>query len=197
MSNAEYQIAYYHRKRAEVVAYLGGKCVECGTEDDLEIDHIDPATKSFEPGKCLNLKNPLHLAEIEKCQLLCREHHRVKTAVENTGITHGSTYAWSKAKCLCSVCQEAQRVWSDARNAARRGGTVRGPYKIGPAICGERKAYQNGCRCEICRAGNAKRHRDYMKSKRDSLNQEEAAGSNPAKSGFDPQVTYPPVAEMV
>ena len=41
----EYQREWYAARRVKGVAHLGGKCAQCGTTDDLEIDHIDPATK--------------------------------------------------------------------------------------------------------------------------------------------------------
>jgi hypothetical protein len=43
----EYDFSRYREKVAGFVAYLGGACVECGATDRLEIDHVDPATKSF------------------------------------------------------------------------------------------------------------------------------------------------------
>ncbi len=38
----------YHRLRAEWIESQGGKCVLCSSVEDLEIDHVDRATKSFD-----------------------------------------------------------------------------------------------------------------------------------------------------
>lgn len=34
----DYMLRRYHARRAESYAILGGKCVVCGTSDDLQID---------------------------------------------------------------------------------------------------------------------------------------------------------------
>jgi hypothetical protein len=39
------------RRRETAKQMLGGKCVECRSAADLEFDHSDPATKSFEIAK--------------------------------------------------------------------------------------------------------------------------------------------------
>jgi 5-methylcytosine-specific restriction endonuclease McrA len=38
----EHQKQRYRRKRAELIAKLGGKCVVCGTTENLQIHHIEP-----------------------------------------------------------------------------------------------------------------------------------------------------------
>jgi 5-methylcytosine-specific restriction endonuclease McrA len=65
--------------------YLSDKsCSRCGITDSrvLEFDHMDPATKSF--GINNGIRNSLHweriLEEIEKCQILCANCHRIRTA---------------------------------------------------------------------------------------------------------------------
>lgn len=59
---------------------LGGRCVACGTVNDLEFDHIDPVTKAGEVTTILYTRNLAEFwAEVAKCQLLCGDHHREKT----------------------------------------------------------------------------------------------------------------------
>jgi hypothetical protein len=70
-----YQIKRYHARRAESLEMLGGKCVECGSTDELEIDHIDPATKKLEVSRLWGVSRERWLAEIAKCQILCKPHH--------------------------------------------------------------------------------------------------------------------------
>ena len=37
------------RKKRDILReHLGGKCVMCGTTENLQFDHIDASTKSFE-----------------------------------------------------------------------------------------------------------------------------------------------------
>ena len=79
-----------HRKkvRAEVVGRLGGCCVRCGGTEGLHVDHIDPSTKSERMrgvGRINNIENlppRERWAEVEKCQLLCKPCHKVKSARE-------------------------------------------------------------------------------------------------------------------
>jgi 5-methylcytosine-specific restriction endonuclease McrA len=37
----------YARRRAALLAKLGGKCALCGSDHGLEFDHIDPATRTW------------------------------------------------------------------------------------------------------------------------------------------------------
>lgn len=70
---------------------LGGKCVKCGTTENLQFDHVDPATKLFRITKWRKVKASVEefWVEIAKCQLLCRPHHQEKTSVDLTGVGNG------------------------------------------------------------------------------------------------------------
>lgn len=114
----EYHREYYKKRRQAIFDYLGGQCVTCGDTENLEVDHIDKSDKSFNVSSKLSVKN--NKAELDKCQLLCTTHHREKTGKENSGYTHGTVYAWMKAKCVCQECQTEKRRWHDVRNAKRR-----------------------------------------------------------------------------
>lgn len=127
---AAYHREYYYKRRKKITDYLGGSCVECGATEDLHIDHIDPEQKSFNISRNVTLSNPAVLAELDKCQLLCREHHEAKTARENTGFEHGTVYGFMKMKCLCAPCRAKRRAWNDERNAARRKPGGYGPRKV-------------------------------------------------------------------
>jgi hypothetical protein len=67
------------RIRRELLAMLGGKCVWCGSPEDLHFDHKDPKTKLFDIASGLDRPRAQILAEVKKCQLLCGQHHREKT----------------------------------------------------------------------------------------------------------------------
>lgn len=58
---------------------LGGVCVVCGTTERLEFDHIDPSTKLFDIAKGWARAEKIVLEELEKCQLLCKQHHDEKS----------------------------------------------------------------------------------------------------------------------
>lgn len=114
----EYHREYYQKRKQAIYEYLGGQCVSCGSNQDLQIDHIDRSAKIFDISRKLSLKN--NKAEIDKCQLLCKPCHLAKTAEENIGFTHGTMYGWMKKKCQCDLCDTEKRRWQDERNAKRR-----------------------------------------------------------------------------
>lgn len=75
----DYSRNYYHKKRAEYKALLGGKCVKCGSDADLHFDHVDPTTREFRIGRLLSFSKAKALLELKKCQLLCHPCHKLKT----------------------------------------------------------------------------------------------------------------------
>jgi hypothetical protein len=111
MSSAEYHRAYnrerYRRLRAEYVAQLGGKCVDCGTEEDLEFDHADASSKSVEVAKMLNYSKAVRDAEVKKCVLRCSSCHRRKSisAGDINSVDHGGGKS-GKKNCPCTPCRE-------------------------------------------------------------------------------------------
>lgn len=104
--HAEYNLNRYHKRRAEFVDMLGGRCVVCGTTENLEFDHIDPATKAFPIGRLLNVSKQAALDELEKCQLLCKSHHIVKGHREKDQgqVGHGEGVS-GKRNCKCALCK--------------------------------------------------------------------------------------------
>lgn len=98
-----YMLARYHERRAEAVAYLGGKCVECDETEGLELDHVDPSLKTMSVSKLWSVTYPRYRAEIELCQLLCGPHHRAKTAAEQS-VEHGGGVS-GKKNCPCGLCK--------------------------------------------------------------------------------------------
>lgn len=133
--NKEYLVERYSKQREEFVNYLGGRCSRCGTTENLEIDHIFWQDKSFAVSALWGSKKLEKVyAELDKCQLLCQEHHKLKTKQDKAEqsyykpINHGTMYAWMKLKCGCEVCLLAKWAWYDERNEKRRAGEARGPY---------------------------------------------------------------------
>lgn len=75
--------AYYELKKSY-------KCGECGNPDFrvLDFDHLDRKTKSFDLGMAIGRGYSLEKikAEMDKCQVLCSNCHRIKTWEEGIGV---------------------------------------------------------------------------------------------------------------
>lgn len=106
----DYMLARYKRRMAAAREFLGGKCAKCGATGDLDLDHIDPTTKSFTIARMWSVSDEKFWAEVKKCQLLCSDGtadrcHRAKHRKE---ARHG-TWTRSRAGCQCDVCVEGER----------------------------------------------------------------------------------------
>ena len=127
--------ASYRKKRRDMlkkraIEFLGGKCVKCETEERLEFDHIDPATKCFSIAARIGCKWEDTLVELRKCQLLCYDCHREKTATQHKEIynrlvlkgvavgrprktyEHGMVQKYKRDKCRCDYCRAAHYAYS-------------------------------------------------------------------------------------
>lgn len=72
---AEYQRKWIARRRSE---FLDGKsCVECGSDSNLEIDHVDPNAKVAH--RVWSWAKERRDRELRKCQILCHDCHVEKT----------------------------------------------------------------------------------------------------------------------
>ena len=72
-------------RRKILIERLGGKCVKCGTTENLQFDHIDPNTKkdrTYCVSTMLGSSMERVTAEADKCQLLCSKCHLEKTYTE-------------------------------------------------------------------------------------------------------------------
>lgn len=100
----EYQKEWV-RKRRE--AYFGDKsCVQCGSTDRLELDHIDRATKVSH--NVWSWSEARRNEELAKCQVLCYDCHKAKTKSEVETFEHGSIGMYHKG-CKCEKCMEVNR----------------------------------------------------------------------------------------
>jgi hypothetical protein len=80
----------YHKIRAELLALLGGRCVECGTQSPLHVDH--PKGRAYEPRELSShTRAARYLAEARAglVRLLCDECNGGDG--ETRRITYGAT----------------------------------------------------------------------------------------------------------
>lgn len=97
----EYQRRWAKNRRLTwVLAH--GPCL-CGSTENLDVDHKDPTQKVSH--RIWSWSESRRLAELEKCQILCRACHLVKTkAYRRAKLKHGTRSMYSKGSCRCAEC---------------------------------------------------------------------------------------------
>lgn len=125
-NTAEYRRKYYKQRRDEVIAQLGGKCNICGSADSLEIDHIDPFTKSISVStKLMHMSRARINAELAKCQLLCKRCHAQKSRSDiRLKLSGPGNYYFGKSGMEMPTSKPTMsiddgRVFCSAREAAK------------------------------------------------------------------------------
>lgn len=84
------QLAWLMKRRNNWFAE-NGPCVKCQSWDNLQLDHIDPKTKISH--KIWSWSDERRLAELAKCQVLCKLCHKAKSDKEISKIGPSGT-AW-------------------------------------------------------------------------------------------------------
>jgi hypothetical protein len=102
----EYQKRWIQKRRTD---YLINKCcVQCSSVDNLRIDHIDPVLKTDH--RIWSWSEDRRLKELNKCQVLCQECHRIKTRADMGWVEHG-TGSYSQG-CRCGKCLQAKSAYN-------------------------------------------------------------------------------------
>jgi len=112
----EYQRKWLRKRREEWFS-KNGPCAKCGSKEELELDHIDPATKVDH--SVWSWSEERRLAELAKCQVLCGKCHKEKTAASVRKLTHGTVSSYLKG-CRCEQCVSARSYSREKSEAARR-----------------------------------------------------------------------------
>ena len=108
----------YHRKRSEAIQELGGSCVDCGSTELLEFDHIKRVTKTFDLSHNWSSSEKRLRSEMGKCVLRCKACHRAKTSAEQS-VEHGGG-ATGKRNCYCKLCAPLKRAYSAQRKLNKK-----------------------------------------------------------------------------
>lgn len=121
----EYQKKWISNRRTEWIK-ANGPCQVCGSDQDLEVDHIDPATKSMHPARIWSRRQEIRDEELAKCQVLCESCHMAKTKVDLSKLnrrTHcfrGHLFT-SETTYLTGVHQRCKICHNAAQDKRRRG----------------------------------------------------------------------------
>lgn len=104
------QLGHYHKRRKHFIDLLGGRCVGCGSKENLELDHVNPKNKSFTISSKMSYAYKKVLAEVKKCQLLCGKCHKLKNKKDNGEAKHGSISMYRHHRCRCESCVKIWRL---------------------------------------------------------------------------------------
>lgn len=108
----------YLETRIKAVEFMGGECVNCGSAESLEFDHIDPKTKKVEVSSMWDTHSwEAILDEMSKCQLLCKLCHAEKTKID-LGVPHGGGVS-GKSHCPCELCKAKKREYHNTKGYNR------------------------------------------------------------------------------
>ncbi len=104
----KYMLNRYIKRMASAISQMGGKCIECGSTENLEFHHRDRKDKTFSVGgSAWNTTVERFNQEVAKCDLLCDECHKRKHSAKNT---HGTLSAYRY--CHCDICKDAKRKYT-------------------------------------------------------------------------------------
>ncbi len=106
-----YQKAWIAKRRT--LFFENKCCVQCGSKEKLELDHIDPKNKIS--NAIWSWAEKRRIVELKKCQVLCEKCHKKKTKLWwESRRKHGRTMY--KYGCRCKICFTAQQKHNAQRN---------------------------------------------------------------------------------
>ena len=103
----EYQKEWIKKRREAWFESKGNQCAQCGSEDRLELDHIDPSKKVSHRIWCWAEER--RLEELAKCQPLCYGCHQAKTRIDKKEmfpVRHGENAGYDSG-CRLKCCRDA------------------------------------------------------------------------------------------
>lgn len=114
-------------RRRIIVSMLGGKCIWCGTDNNLELHHLDGTKKSDNVSRMLTGSIDRFILEIDKCIRLCSKCHH---AAHGRVATHGSLYMYTRKNCRCTPCRKNWNEYHVLRKKLREGGVKVAPLDV-------------------------------------------------------------------
>ena len=82
-----------------------GPCAWCGSDERLEIDHVNPWSKAMPTHTIWTRRDAVRLPELAKCQVLCQVCRREKHSVLRMKFAyHGTPTLYFSRRCRCGAC---------------------------------------------------------------------------------------------
>jgi hypothetical protein len=106
------------RQRREEWFQAHGPCVDCGSRENLELDHVDRNKKVTH--RVWSWTAARRETELAKCVARCSECHLRKTVRELRGAEHGTAGAYRNRKCRCDICKEWMKLSKRDYRARKR-----------------------------------------------------------------------------
>lgn len=112
-------------RKVKAIELLGGKCVNCGSIERLQFDHIkrDRVEKKRVITIMINSTTWENvLEELKKCQLLCFSCHIKKSNAERgrTGFYNHGTANRYRAGCRCELCTDYNKAYMKQYHRKRK-----------------------------------------------------------------------------
>lgn len=115
----KYQLRWINKRRDTWIKE-NGPCRECGAFENLEVDHIDPATKKFHPRELWSRTEAVRIEELKKCQVLCEDCHKEKSLRDGSHPTNHGISGYTNRGCRCEICKAAKLEISRRTSRARK-----------------------------------------------------------------------------
>lgn len=101
------------KARRESWITANGPCSSCGSNNSLQVDHIDRKTKISH--RVWSWRRERREQELAKCQVLCDKCHKLKSKLEAQNylrkVSHGTPHEYLRHRCRCSDCKNAYSTW--------------------------------------------------------------------------------------
>jgi hypothetical protein len=111
LKQREYQRDWLRRNRNAWVS-ANGPCVDCGSTEDLQVDHVDRSLKVTH--RVWSWALPRRLAELAKCVVRCKVCHLRKSRevgdLSHPSAQHGTEWMYRSRKCRCELCVAAYKA---------------------------------------------------------------------------------------
>lgn len=114
-----YTLAAYRRRRAALIAQLGGTCDQCGATEALNFARKPGAPESLRVNGLATMSKNKLTQSLMHVRLLCEEHLRTELYGKNQ-VTHGTWYSAYKKKCRCDDCGEFMADYNLRRQEDRK-----------------------------------------------------------------------------